>query len=258
MKKIFIKQIVIGLLAIATAFSASAAGKFKMTEMPNNRLYIEYSAFDILYNCDKRGYDMFVYNTVKDTGSLDRYEKFSKEKRIPEKCSQTSTWPYKRGKNEAPTYDRGHGVHQNIFDHNKKILIESNFMTNIVPQESTQNRKGLWRHLEKVTECFRDENDLYVIGGVIWGNDTSNDYFMKSHGVPTPDYLYKIIVFNHKYVYSWIMPNTDEAKFENADKYLVTPNEIQKKVNYHIPIPTELKDVKEKTTPRIPKGCSLK
>ena len=45
------------------------------------------------------------------------------------------------------------------------ICMETNSMANVVPQDSELNRKGLWRHLEKVTECFRDDHSVHVIGG---------------------------------------------------------------------------------------------
>lgn len=247
------------LLGLIT-FSTQVIAATKVYEYPNNKLIVEYSKFTILMNCEKKGYDMFFYKTERDTGNLPRFEPFNLDKDVPSFCQQKSNKTYSISKknNSKYTYDRGHGVHQNIWDNDIEVMKESNFMTNIVPQESYLNRKGLWRYLEKVTECYRDINDLYVIGGVVWGDDKNNDYFVNSHGIETPDYFYKIIVFNYKDVFAWLMPNNDEARQENANQYLVSPAEIQKLVGYDIPIDSKLKNIKEKYTPRMPKGCSLK
>lgn len=63
-------------------------------------------------------------------------------------------------------------------------------MTNILPQVAQMNR-GAWLLTEEIVE-FRDIDELLVIGGVIWGNNPADDYFILSHGVKTPDAFWKV------------------------------------------------------------------
>jgi len=55
-------------------------------------------------------------------------------------------------------------------------------MTNILPQALNMNR-GAWLQTEEIIECYRDIDELLVIGGVIWGNNPADDFFIESHGV---------------------------------------------------------------------------
>jgi DNA/RNA endonuclease G (NUC1) len=58
-------------------------------------------------------------------------------------------------------------------------------MTNILPQATNMNR-GAWLLTEEITECYRDIDELLIIGGVLWGNNPNDDFFTESHGVKTP------------------------------------------------------------------------
>lgn len=239
----------------------------------NNEKYvtINFEHYELEFNCERGGYNHFAYTTVPDNGELNRYPTFHGYKEIIKSCNyqgevakasqNTDTYKSPKGK---PTYDRGHGVHQNIWDHNKEYMKQTNYMINIVPHESKQNRQGLWRYTEKLTECLRgDKNSkgkkLYVIGGNIWGNDTSNDYFVKTHNVQTPDELFKIIINEEENLaYSWIIPNNNIANSRNANDYVVSIADIENAIGYQFAdIPSNLRHVKQ-STPALPKGCSLK
>ena len=66
-------------------------------------------------------------------------------------------------------------------------------MANILPQAANMNR-GAWYRTEKIIECYRDIDELLVLGGVIWGDNPNDDYFLASHGVATPDAFWKLIL----------------------------------------------------------------
>jgi endonuclease G len=51
-------------------------------------------------------------------------------------------------------------------------------MTNILPQAANMNR-GAWLQTEEIVECYRDIDELLIIGGVIWGNNPKDDYFVE-------------------------------------------------------------------------------
>jgi len=90
-------------------------------------------------------------------------------------------------------YDRGHQVPANHLDDFQTAIKQTNFMTNILPQTSQMNR-GAWKATEEIVECYRDIDELLVLGGTIWGNNPSIDFFLQSHGVATPDAFWKVIV----------------------------------------------------------------
>ena len=83
-------------------------------------------------------------------------------------------------------------VAANHMDMNDNTIKESMYMTNIMPQTSVMNQQA-YLVAEEIFECWRDVTNLNTIVGIIMGNDTSNDHFVKSHGVRTPDFYWRII-----------------------------------------------------------------
>ena len=131
-------------------------------------------------------------------------------------------------------------------------------MTNILPQAANMNR-GAWLLTEEIIECYRDIDELLVIGGVIWGNDKDNNYFIKSHGVETPSAFWKVIIKGTKSdqrAISWIVPNSQDAKRNKLDNYLVSVGEIEKITGKKIPVADYAKKDKLKSSWIIPKGCN--
>jgi endonuclease G len=85
-------------------------------------------------------------------------------------------------------------------------------MANILSDLTTD--RGAWLLTEEIVEYYRDIDELLVIGGVIWGNNAKDDYFVVSHGVRTPDYFWKIIIRGigqDERAIAWIMPNSTDA-----------------------------------------------
>ena len=219
---------------------------------------LDYGSWQIQYNCEKRGYESFHYKTVPDSGSFERFSPFHKEKLLPKHCQQFSTKTYRLPKGSKTHYDRGHGVHQNIFDHSKSLMKATNSMANIVPQAKKLNRLGVWRKTEILTECFRDIGTVEVWGGNIWGKDASNDHFIKTHGVVTPDYLWKVILFPNGEVNAWLMPNDYSPTGVKMDSYLVAPATITKYTGVSFAIPRSEVSEKDSHSEIKPRGCSLK
>ncbi|MCB1180268.1 MAG: DNA/RNA non-specific endonuclease [Leptospiraceae bacterium] len=218
----------------------------------SNIVKVDYDGFTVWVDCSKRGAIKFQYNAQRDTGNAERLKSFYKDKNVPEECQQTSTKPY------GKKYDRGHLVPANHLDHSELAIKQSNFMTNILPQAANMNR-GAWLLTEEIVECYRDIEELLVIGGVIWGDDPSDDFFEKSHGVKTPDAYWKVVIRgsrNGEKVIAWIIPNSQEAKRKNLDKYLVTIEEIEKITGEKIPVADYSKYEKPSTSWMIPRGCN--
>ena len=129
-------------------------------------------------------------------------------------CQQSSDDTYA---SHQKGYDVGHLIAIDHFDDNKSQALQTNAMVNMVPQAKAFNRNGAWKKTESITECYRDEErltPLTVYAGVIYGNDSSNDFYSQSHGLPeTPDMLWKLIYSNTANKYDlWLMKNSDESK----------------------------------------------
>jgi endonuclease G, mitochondrial len=105
-------------------------------------------------------------------------------------------------------------------DNAELAIKESNYMTNITPQVNNMNR-GAWLLTEEITECYRDIADVAVIGGVLWNDKQTNQYFRSSHGIDTPSDFWKLIIQGKKAI-AWIIPNAKEANKKMLDKYVVT------------------------------------
>lgn len=184
-------------------------------------------------------------------GNFPRYDTFMLDPDVPSECQQKTSKAYGLG------YDRGHQVNANVLDSSWTGIMQSTYMTNILPQTSQMNR-GVWLLTEEITECYRDIDELLVIGGVIWGNNPDDDYFVASHGVKTPDAFWKVIIrgtVENERAIAWIVPNTTTATKANLDKYLVSVSEIERVTGEIIPVADYAKHDKPATSWMIPLGC---
>jgi len=214
-------------------------------------LQLDYEGFTIWLDCDRRGAVKFRYNAQRDTGNYKRHKQFYLDPKVPARCQQRTTDVYRY---KGQYYDRGHLVPANHLDYSKKAIAQSNYMTNILPQAKNFNR-GAFLHTEEIIECYRDIDDLLVLGGVIWGRNQKNDYFTRTHGVATPDAFWKVIIRNDR-VIAWIIPNNQSATRNNLDKYLVTVSDIERITGDTIPVDAYLKTDKPRTSWLIPVGCN--
>lgn len=216
-----------------------------------NLLKLDYEGFTVWLDCARRGAVKFRYNAQHDTGSAKRNDKFFLDPKVPAECQQTTAKAY--GQN----YDRGHLVPANHLDHSEVAIKQSNNMTNILPQAANMNR-GAWLLTEEIVECYRDIDELLVIGGVLWGDNPADDYFVQSHGVKTPDAFWKVVIRGigqDERAIAWIVPNSQEAKRGQLDRYLVTVDEIERVTGELIPVADYAKHDKPSASWLIPRGC---
>lgn len=105
----------------------------------------------------------------------------------------------------------------------KPAALETNHMTNLLPQISSFIRTGAWRETEKLVECYRDEPmaPLQILAGPIYGDDQSTDIYSISHGLhQTPDYYWKVVYSPGMEQYdAWIMPNLKSATKDKWRSY---------------------------------------
>ena len=223
----------------------------EISKVSDNILKLDYSGFTVWLDCTKRAPIKFQYVAQHDTGSFKRYDKFSLDPKVPKECQQYSSKAY------GLRYDRGHQVPANHMDYSALAIKQTNYMTNILPQAANMNR-GAWLQTEKITECYRDIAELLVIGGVIWGNNKSDDYFLLSHGVRSPDAYWKVIVRGTgqaEQAIAWIVPNSQNATAKRLDQYLVSVEDIEKVTGGKIPVADYAKHDKLNASWTIPVGC---
>ena len=215
-------------------------------------LRLDYPGFTLWLDCSKRGAVKFQYVAQRDNGSAARYDNFFLDPKVPAICQQTSTRSY------GMNYDRGHLVPANHLDASDEAIKATNTMTNILPQAANMNR-GAWLHTEEIIECYRDIDELLVIGGVIWGNNPADDYFIHSHGVKTPDAFWKVVIRGtgqDERAIAWIVANSQEATYDRLDHYLVTVDELEHITGEKIPVADYAKHDKPNQSWLIPVGCN--
>ena len=223
----------------------------EITKLSDNILKLDYSGFTLWLNCTKRGAIRYQYVAQHDDGNFKRYDKFALDPKVPKECQQYSSKAY------GLKYDRGHQVPANHMDYSAIAIKQTNYMTNILPQAANMNR-GAWLQTEKITECYRDIAELLVIGGVIWGNNEADDYFIKSHGVRTPDAFWKVIIRGtgqDEQAIAWIVPNSQDATAKRLDQYLVSVDDIENAIGEKIPVADYAKHDKLNASWQIPFGC---
>jgi endonuclease G len=234
-----------------TTISPVAQSNTEVTRL-GNILKLDYPGFTVWLGCAQRGAIKFQYVAQRDNGNARRYDKFFLDPNVPADCQQTSAKAY------GHNYDRGHQVPANHLDASQEAIKATNTMTNILPQAANMNR-GAWLQTEEIIECYRDIAELLVIGGVIWGNNPTNDYFIESHGVKTPDAYWKVVIRGtgqDERTIAWIVPNSQEATRKNLDQYLVSVDEIERVTGEKIPVADYAKHDKSSQSWMIPHGCN--
>jgi endonuclease G len=224
----------------------------KKTEITQsgNLLKLDYRGFTVWLDCEKRGLVKFQYNVQHDAANGPISRNLKLDPSVPRECQQISTSTYGKG------YEPGYQVPISHLDYSPEAIEQSNYMINILPQ-TTQMRKGAWSQTEKITECYGNIDKLSVMGGVIWGDNSSDDYFVQSHGVKTPDAFWKVVILGagkDERAIAWVVPNSKEATEKHLDDYLVSLGELEIITGEKIPVANYTKHDKPSASWNIPAG----
>ena len=131
---------------------------------------VDYQGFTVWLDCKEHAAFKFRYNAGHDMGDYPRDENFRLDPSVPYECQPSSTNTFStKTIPGAPLYHRGHLVAANHLDYSEQAIRESFFMTNILPMTQAVNL-GAWASTEKITECYRDNSELLVLGGAVWGS----------------------------------------------------------------------------------------
>jgi len=254
---------------------------FKKPESSQDLVYgTDRFNFTVMVDCSHRGAYRFEYHARGDCGKLERRSGFSRDPDVDKECQQTNGKAYPTyepdgelavkkcdptGKKckypkSAISFDRGHLVPANHMDSDKTAIYESNYMTNILPQASNMNR-GAWLQSEELIECFREEEDLFVLGGAVY--DESYDrytWFKESHNVDNPSFFWKIIKKQTGSMLALWMPNSEDAVRARLDSYVVSIAELETNLAkfgqaQKFDIPAATKKIKPAKAWVSPKGC---
>jgi len=149
------------------------------------------------------------------------------------------------------SYDRGHMIPANHFDHDAATIRATNMMVNILPQADKMNR-GAWLQTEMIVECLREEEVLTVVGGAVYptSRDAAEEGTAQSgilratHGVLIPTFFWKVIVASPTGRYSsdhgllafW-MPNSIDATADKTANYVVSLGQLEANLCAHGGVP---------------------
>ena len=244
--------------AVLTACGGDSTSTSEQSPFPANRLSLDYGGFRLLYDCDLKSAIRFEYKLDRDTGNFSRPSTFTLDPNLSKNCGQQLTT--NSYASVVSGWDRGHLVASNHMDYDADYLLSANYMTNIVPQLASFNQ-GLWKETENITECYRDLAPVQVIGGVIY-SDTSNDFFISSHGIKTPDYFWKTLITansnNQAETISWLFPN--QSALANLNSYIVSIEELDRRFGSDLiakDLESAIKLQKASKSWELPKNCLL-
>jgi len=191
---------------------------------------VSYSGFEVWLDCARNAAYRFEYMAYNDCGSLPRHAGFKRDPNFSKSCQQKNGKAYKA--TEGVAFDRGHLVPANHLDGDATAIMQSNYMTNILPQAALMNR-GAWLQTEEIIECWRVKEPLHVVGGAIFDDSSPRHaWFKESHNVDNPTYFWKVVTASTLFPednnrIAWLLPNLETAKRDQLDKYLVSISELE-------------------------------
>ncbi|KAG9409660.1 hypothetical protein AC1031_019922 [Aphanomyces cochlioides] len=241
------------------AAGAHAAGNFTLERASTGDIQVNHDGYTLTYNCKTHTADRWTYTLDAATGNAPRPSSFYFDPDVSSTCQQKSVASYSTSATST-AYDRGHLVASGNMASTAEQRHESHYMTNIAPQVASFNR-GIWEHTESIEACYRELNPLTTYGGLVY-TDPSNDYFVSTHGIKTPDFWWKVIVTQdastgEDMIISWYIPNQDNL--DALESYLVSVNDIEAQLVDGlgpIPVASSLKSFQATENCALPDGCN--
>lgn len=134
--------------------------------------------------------------------------------------------------------DRGHMAPAADFVSDAKLMSESFFLSNMMPQAPGNNR-GIWKSTEELTRSWASKSEVYVITGTIY----EPGFKTMGNGVGVPTHVYKIVIQPaNKRLIAFLYPN-EKLDPKNIAKFIVPVSEIESKtgIDFSPKIPADLK-----------------
>lgn len=187
-----------------------------------NEILLKHLAYTSSYNPVHRVPNYVVHVIPKDIlyGSATRTNDFRPDPFLKNNSADSADY-WNSG------FDRGHMAASADFKWNKKVLSESYYYSNIIPQNKELNQ-GAWNKLEmQVREWAIDNSELIVVTGPILHSNLPK-IPQGSFKVSVPEYIYKIVMDYYPPEYkaiAFIYPNKN-VPYE-LDKHTVSIDSIE-------------------------------
>lgn len=134
--------------------------------------------------------------------------------------------------------DRGHMAPAADFVSDAKLMSESFFLSNMMPQNQGNNR-GIWKFTEEQVRSWALKSDVYAITGTHY----DAGYKTMGNGVGVPTHIYKIVIqpANKRMIAFWY-PN-EKLDPKQIAKYVTSVSDIESKtgIDFSPKIPVDLK-----------------
>lgn len=211
------------------------------------RYIISYTGFTVQYNPETKQPDWVSYTltakhveTTKHTPKIPRHYKPDPNLDLP----QATNEDYKNS-----GWIKGHMARRQDMKWSEQAVMESDFFTNICPQNDVMNN-GVWHQIENFVRRIATQYDsVCVISGPIF-TDTINGYIGYNH-IPVPDFFFKTLLvkdFSGYHAIAFLCPNRSELltmldaicsvdeieSMVRVDFYSYLPMEIEEYVESHI------------------------
>lgn len=141
-------------------------------------------------------------------------------------------------------WDQGHMAPAANFSQNQRLMDESFYYTNIVPQNPDHNRK-MWSALEKkVRSWTKNRQMLYVVTGPVF---SSNRPQTIGNGVAIPDGIFKVVYDPRTNTSLAILSPNTSVNERDLPKFLVSVRDVEKAtgLNFLSALPQNVQDATE-------------
>jgi endonuclease G len=209
-------------------------GAPQITKEGNNQ-YICKSDYAINYDYKTKVAYFVVEHITKDeiaVKSASRKDDFREDTEVPAQYRVTLKDYTGSG------LDRGHMAPAADFVSDSKLMSESFFLSNMMPQAPGNNR-GIWKSTEERVRAWATKSDVYAITGTHF----DKGYKTMGNKVGIPTHVYKIVIQpeNKRMIAFWY-PN-EKLDPKQIAKYVVSVKDIEAKtgIDFSPKIPKDLK-----------------
>ena len=137
--------------------------------------------------------------------------------------------------------DRGHMAPAANFVYDAKVMSESFYLTNMMPQAPGNNR-GIWKYLEEYTRVWANKyGQVYVITGTLFDKESK---VMGANKVKVPSFVYKIVIEPKSgKTIAFMFPN-EKLDPKTINDYTLPVAELEKytRINFSPALPAQFKN----------------
>ena len=207
---------------------------------------IHYLGFDILYDCQKLqpvwvDYTMTAEKVEQTKHSPKVHRHFMPDTNLA--LPQASNADYKNS-----GWVRGHMARRQDMKWSKQAVRESDYFTNICPQDSAMNN-DIWHDIENLVRRVATQYDsVHVICGPIFTDNTNG--YIGPNRLPVPDYFFKTILVKDAIGYhaiAFLCPNDDKPLTMKEAACTVDKIEAMSKIDVYSYLPDQTESTVEST-----------